>query len=198
VEKEKAVRVGKLNDKQKVFCLKYIKELNGTKAAIEAGYSQKTARKIASENLTKPDIVAEIQRLNKKRFEKLEGEGQKVITELAKIGFSDIRNYLAVDDGGTVTMKNLQKMHNTGAISSIKEKRVIREAKGDSEDIVLDDTLEVKLWDKNKALENLAKHYNLFKDQGDVNININNEQDLTKLTDKELLALKAIQEKINI
>lgn len=42
--------------KQQRFCDEYLIDLDGTKAAIRAGYSPKTARSIASENLTKPNI----------------------------------------------------------------------------------------------------------------------------------------------
>ena len=46
----------KLTVKQKRFADEYIISGNATDAAKKAGYSEKTARKIASENLTKPDI----------------------------------------------------------------------------------------------------------------------------------------------
>lgn len=39
-----------------MFCDEYLIDLNATQAAIRAGYSEKTARKIGSENLSKPDI----------------------------------------------------------------------------------------------------------------------------------------------
>jgi phage terminase small subunit len=58
----------KLTLKQKLFCDWYIKLANGTQAAIRAGYSEKTAAKIASENLIKPDIKTYI----KKRMTELE------------------------------------------------------------------------------------------------------------------------------
>lgn len=45
-----------LTDKQKRFCDEYLIDLNATQAAIRAGYSERTARKIGQENLTKPDI----------------------------------------------------------------------------------------------------------------------------------------------
>lgn len=45
-----------LTQKQKLFCQYYIIDWNGSKAAIKAGYSEKTAKEIASENLTKPNI----------------------------------------------------------------------------------------------------------------------------------------------
>ena len=50
----------KLTLKQQRFADEYIISGNATKAAIEAGYSKKTATKIGAENLTKPDIKAYI------------------------------------------------------------------------------------------------------------------------------------------
>ena len=46
----------KLTAKQEKFCQEYLIDLNGTKAAKRAGYSPKTAGKIACENQTKPEI----------------------------------------------------------------------------------------------------------------------------------------------
>lgn len=48
----------KLTRKQAAFCKYMAMGLNATQAAIKAGYSTKTARAIASENLTKPYISA--------------------------------------------------------------------------------------------------------------------------------------------
>ena len=45
-----------MTERQKRFCEEYLIDCNGTQAAIRAGYSEKTATKIAAENLTKPDI----------------------------------------------------------------------------------------------------------------------------------------------
>jgi phage terminase small subunit len=53
--------VEKLTPKQLQFCKEYLIDLNGAQAAIRAGYSEKTAKEIASENLTKPNIVEYIQ-----------------------------------------------------------------------------------------------------------------------------------------
>jgi phage terminase small subunit len=39
-----------LTDKQKRFVTEYLVDLNATQAAIRAGYSQKTARSVGSEN----------------------------------------------------------------------------------------------------------------------------------------------------
>jgi phage terminase small subunit len=53
----------KLNQRQETFCLEYFKSGNASNAALVAGYSPKTAQEIASENLTKPMIIARINEL---------------------------------------------------------------------------------------------------------------------------------------
>lgn len=50
----------KLTAKQQKFANSYIESGNATKAAIDAGYSKKTAAVIGNENLTKPDIKSYI------------------------------------------------------------------------------------------------------------------------------------------
>lgn len=62
----------KLTKKQKDFCKYLASGLNATQAALKAGYSKKTARFIASENLTKPYIAAETTRSAQEAQEKYE------------------------------------------------------------------------------------------------------------------------------
>lgn len=52
----------KLTPKQKKFADQYILTGNARQSAVYAGYSEKTASEIASENLNKPNIVAYIEK----------------------------------------------------------------------------------------------------------------------------------------
>ena len=45
-----------LTPKQQRFVEEYLIDLNATQAAIRAGYSEKTAKSVGHENLTKPDL----------------------------------------------------------------------------------------------------------------------------------------------
>ena len=55
-----------LTEKMKRFCEHYVEnDFNATQAAIKAGYSEKTARTIGSENLTKQEVQAYIKELTK-------------------------------------------------------------------------------------------------------------------------------------
>ena len=54
--------MSELTWKQKAFIDEYMKDFNGGAAAVRAGYSEDSAYSIASENLKKPEIKAELQR----------------------------------------------------------------------------------------------------------------------------------------
>lgn len=56
-----------LSAKQRIFVDEYLKCRNAAEAARRAGYSERTARSIGSENLTKPDIREEMERLTKEK-----------------------------------------------------------------------------------------------------------------------------------
>lgn len=64
----------KLTIKQQRFVSEYLRLGNATKAAIAAGYSEKTANRIATENLSKPVIARAIERAQQRRNDRLELE----------------------------------------------------------------------------------------------------------------------------
>ena len=61
-----------LTPKQTRFVEEYLIDLNATQAAIRAGYSVRSARKIGQENLTKPDIKNSILESQLARSERTE------------------------------------------------------------------------------------------------------------------------------
>ena len=72
----------KLGAKQQAFCEEYLVDLNATQAAIRAGYSEKTAKEMGYENLTKPHIAELITNLKAKRSAKTELNAQWVLDRL--------------------------------------------------------------------------------------------------------------------
>jgi phage terminase small subunit len=88
----------KLTAKQERFCREYIIDLNATRAAIRAGYSEKTANRIASENLSKLDIQEKIRQLQQKIEARTEITQDKVLNELANIGFAEPSKQIRVTD----------------------------------------------------------------------------------------------------
>ena len=74
-----------LNEKQKQFCEEYIIDLNGTQAAIRAGYSEKTANRIASELLSKLDIQEYICVLKNKRSERVKYSQDELMRDILEV-----------------------------------------------------------------------------------------------------------------
>ena len=77
---------------------------NGKQAAIDAGYSEKTAYSIGHENLNKPDIESYIQELMQARSDRTEITADRVLKELAKIGFGNVKNLY--DESGKLKKVN--------------------------------------------------------------------------------------------
>lgn len=75
----------KLTDKQELFCKEYLVDMNATRAAKAAGYSEKTAQKIGSENLSKPDIQAYLKQIMQARSDKLKIDAEWVLNSAKQI-----------------------------------------------------------------------------------------------------------------
>ena len=71
----------KLNARQKSFCEFYVASGNATDAAIKAGYKEKNARFIGSENLTKANIKEYIEELQEK------AKGNRIMTAIERREF---------------------------------------------------------------------------------------------------------------
>lgn len=86
----------KLTEKQKRFCDEYIKLGNAKEAAINAGYSKKTAKSMGAENLTKPDLKKYID----ERMEQLASErimsAQEILERLSLIAKADIKETVVI------------------------------------------------------------------------------------------------------
>ena len=71
-----------LTDRQERFVIEYLACANGAEAARAAGYSERTARQMANENLTKPYIVSAIEA---KRSELMADKEDKVAWLIGKL-----------------------------------------------------------------------------------------------------------------
>ncbi len=101
--------MSEINERQKRFCEEYIAcKFNGTQAAINAGYSEKTARSIAAENLTKPDIQIFLSKLIESDKEKvgIDISKQRTLLEIGRLAFVDVRKMYGTD-GQLLPIKDL-------------------------------------------------------------------------------------------
>jgi phage terminase small subunit len=157
----------KLSAKQERFCQEYLVDLNATQAAICAGYNKKTAYAIGHENLRKPKIQKRISEAMKKRQERTEITQDRVLRELALIGFSDLKNFIDIDENtGAIKAKGFDQMpgETSRALESINEDRVIKED-ANGEQVTVYDKVKFKTYSKIRALELLGKHLDMFTDK---------------------------------
>lgn len=151
-----------MTKKQKRFVEEYLIDLNATQAAIRAGYSPDTAGSIGAENLKKPEIKNRIDKAMAERSRRTGINQDRVLQELARIGFAKITD---VVDPDTAKIRLDASEDDLACIQSIK----IKPNEFGTE-------REVKLYDKKAALVDLGKHLGLFKDKleltGDMDLNI--------------------------
>ena len=149
-----------LTGKQQRFVAEYLVDLNATQAAIRAGYSAKTAFQMGAENLRKPKIAALVAEAQSARAERTEVTQDRVLTELARIGFGDIRQLF--DESGRLLRPEEWPDAAAAAVASIEV--VTREVgKGDVEHVA-----KIRAWDKPRALEMAGKHLGMFRERMDV------------------------------
>lgn len=144
-----------LTEKQARFVDEYLVSLNGTRAAIHAGYSRKTARAIASENLKKPAIAAEIKRRMWRRRNKSEGQAERVIAELAQVAFANLADGL----NGNWEFKEPKDWPPETLAAVRSYKSVVRYSGHGPNRKIVGARISVEMQDKLKALGLLLDHY---------------------------------------
>lgn len=142
-----------LTDKQEMFCRQYIIDFNGAQAAIRAGYSANSAKEIASETLTKPNVKARIEYLKSHVFEAVGITQASVYQELARIAMFDIRK--AYNENGSLKKIHELDDNTAAAVSGVKVNEIFE---GSGEDRTrIGETVELKLTSKIAAIENIVK-----------------------------------------
>jgi hypothetical protein len=156
-----------LNHRQKAFALEYRKDHNGSAACIRAGYSAVGASTQAARLLKIPEIAAMIEQADAAALATVKAEGDAVLTELARIGYSDPIGIFNESDG---TLKSLETMRPEvrRTIKSIKFEELFDGPTG--EKFVAGRVVEVKFWDKVKSLELMGKNQGLFVEKVELKV----------------------------
>lgn len=144
-----------LTPKQARFVEEYLVDLNATQAAIRSGYSRRTAEKIGSENLHKPEVSAAIEQGKKALSEKTGITQDRVLKELARVAFADPRRVMRWSESGVSPIPSEDLSDDDAAIvSSVTETKT---KDGGS--------MKIQTNDKIRALELLGKHLGIFPEK---------------------------------
>lgn len=194
----------KLTEKEKNFCHEYVVDWNGSRAAREAGYSEKTAKEIAHATLTKVHIQQYIDFI-KNDYEMLCGISKtKQLNELYKIAYStiahlhntwiELKEFEALTDDQKANIESIDTKTDTrfeyNPETNKKDKEVtVRYVK-------------IKLYSKTTALEMINKMLGYNEAQKldvrspDGSMSPNKTIDLSGLSDEELEVYEKLQSKI--
>ena len=166
-----------LTDKQRLFCVLYVKCFNATKAAIKAGYSSNTAMEQGYQLLHNPSVREEIMRLKQHRLNRELLDEHDIFQKYMDIAYSDITAYvefgreeiqamgafgpIQVEDPETGGKVPLMKIVNSVRFreSDMVDGTIITEVKQGK------DGASIKLADRMKALEWIANHMDMATEE---------------------------------
>jgi phage terminase small subunit len=170
-----------LTEKQRFFVAEYLKDFNATRAALAVGYSKHTAMEQGYQLLHKTSVQAELKRQTEVLFDSIGLTQQRILMEYMKIAGADINNYLdfgqrevpvlkdgkpVLDSRGNPVTKIINYVDFKD--SSEVDTSLIQEVKMGK------DGASIKLYDKQRALDTLAKYMNIITGGISVNIQQNN------------------------
>lgn len=145
-----AKKLGRMSAQEQQFVEEYLVDFNAKEAAIRAGYPARSAEKSAERLLRQPDIVAAVEKAVAARKEKIRVTADRIVEEYAHIAFANLRDFIDWGpEGIEMRPKAALSAADTAAIADIRPNG--RGGNGG-----------VKLYDKQAALNALARHLGLF------------------------------------
>lgn len=179
--------MGKLTAKQSRFCEEYLIDLNATKAAIRAGYSEDSAGDIGAQLLGKTHIRAEIDRLMEERSKKTGVNAAWLLDRLAQEATADIAD-LYDDFGYLLPVKEWPMIWRQGLVQGIDVEELY-EGRGKSKEKV-GELKKIRLSDRVRRLELIGRHIGVKAFEDTVNV-----KGLDGLADRLARASKRVGEK---
>jgi phage terminase small subunit len=151
-----------LTPKQQRFVAEYLIDLNATQAAQRAGYSRRTANEQGARLLANVSVQAAVQAGKAQQLARVDVTAEGVVQELAGVGFSNVQR-LFRPTGELIPVHELPPAV-AASIASIEV--ILKNAEaGDGK---IDRVLKVRLWDKVRGLELLARRFGLLVDKVEI------------------------------
>lgn len=154
----------RLTPKQSVFVQEYLIDLNASQAAIRAGYSAKTAQEQSARLLSNVIVSAAVQKAMAERSERTRITVDRVLKELARMGFSDVRT-IFTDAGG---LRSPTEMDDEAAAAIQSVEVITRRVPGDEKQVV--QIHKIKMADKLGALTQIGRHLGMFTDKSEIDV----------------------------
>ncbi|WP_341649953.1 terminase small subunit [Thauera humireducens] len=156
----------KLTPKQQRFVDEYLVDLNATQAAIRAGYSARNADKIGSQLLGKTRVSEAVACEMKAREMRTHITQDRVLQELAKIGFADIRKAVRWGEGIAVRDPESAAVEIANGVALVGSEEIDdATAAAVSEISQTAHGIKIKMHDKRAALVDIGRHLGMFQNK---------------------------------
>jgi len=153
-----------LTPKERVFVDEWLVDMNGTRAAIAAGYAPKHAKRTAHEVMQRPQVLAAIQAAQQARAKRTEITADRVLIELGRVAFFDPRKLLNAD--GSPKPINELDDDTAAALAGLD---IAEEWEGAGKDRkFVGYTRKVRIVDKNGALGLAMRHLGMLRDRTEI------------------------------
>jgi phage terminase small subunit len=161
--------------KRKRFIDEYLKDLNGTQAAIRAGYSKNSANVQAAQLLALPSVKAYLAEKEAIINARLDISADRIKKELARVAFQDVRQFY--DEAGNLIPIHMLNDDAAAALAGMEVDEIGLEG------VKIGVNKKIKRFDKVKALELLGKSEGIFEKDNDQK---KNETVVTPFTDEQV------------
>jgi phage terminase small subunit len=152
-----------MTPKKEAFVREYLVDLNATQAAIRAGYSVRTANEQAARLLANVSVRAAVDEAMAERAERTEITADKVLRELALIGFANMADYMSAGPDGDPFLDFSGLTRDQAAALAEVTVEDFKDGRGeDARDVR---RIKFKLADKKGALVDIGRHLGMFKDK---------------------------------
>lgn len=144
-----------LSRKEAKFVAEYAVNDSPNQAAIAAGYQG------IGSLLKRPHVVKAIKQTLGKIMSKKKVTAERVIEEMAKIAFANIDDH--IDDEYRIYAQKASRRKMAAVQSVTTDTRI--ETNSEGKKIAEIEKVSLKMYDKQKALDSLARHFGLFNDK---------------------------------
>ena len=175
-----------MNARQQRFGEEYLVDANARQAAVRAGYSARSAEVNGPRLLRNAQVATAVEEKQKERAERTQVTADRVVEELALIAFGDIGDFFG-PDGNLLDVNelSLDAKRRLGSVKVLREK-VTRSSNGGVErTTTIDQTTEVKPWDKLRALDMLGRNLGMWRNKVDIEADVSLLDALRRIEAKE-------------
>ena len=146
----------KLTDRQALFAREYLVDLNATQAAVRAGYAPASASRRGWALRRHPGVAEQIDAALADRARLVDITAERVLSELARLGFANIKDYFETGADGTACLDPSRlTREQAAAITEVQVEQGGSVGGGARR-------VKIKLADKSRNLELIGRHVGMF------------------------------------